>query len=65
MIVYHMTEDIKVTIRIGKADEDLAKLKKVMEEIEKVKLTASSPEEGRRLAKEELEKRLREAGLVR
>ena len=60
-----MTEDIKVTIRIGKHNEDFAKLKKVMEEIKEVELTASSPEEGRRLAKQELERRLREAGLVK
>ena len=46
-----MPEDINVTIQLGKLAEDIAKLKKVMKEIEEVELTVSSPEEGRRLAK--------------
>jgi hypothetical protein len=60
-----MTEDIKITIRFGKSNEDITKLKRIMKEMEGLELTASSPEEGRELVKAEFEKRLRDAGLVR
>ena len=60
-----MNDNINITIKFGKSDEDLAKLKRIMKEMEELELKAKDEEEGRRLVKEELERRLREAGLTR
>lgn len=60
-----MNEDIRVNIKIelGKHNNDFSKLKRIMEEIDGMKFSAKDEEEGRRLAIEELRRRLREAGL--
>lgn len=60
-----MDEKIDVTIRFESHREDLKKLKQVMKGMEAYQVEVRDRAEAKRLFKEELQRRLREAGLSR
>lgn len=58
-----MTDDLKITINFGRAKSDIAKLKRIMEDMDNYKTTTSDKDEAIRQWKEEFHRRLVAAGL--